>query len=79
MDINAIPFNGEVGTNVCINCEIEFTEENPCCCDDRTHFDSNNNITHVDGVCVECCVPNHKGRNIYDGMSAAGGTFERGE
>ena len=73
-------------TNICIECNQEFTANNPCCCDVATHDSTDlckpphppGIVLHEEGVCVRC----HKGKHtarIWDGKAIAGGTFERGE
>lgn len=49
-------------TEECVQCGDEFTAENPCCCDEGTCGPTNGITTHVDGVCVRCCAPNHIGQ-----------------
>ena len=39
-------------TNNCLYCGEEFTEANPCCCDNGTSDDGKG---HVDGSCKRCC------------------------
>lgn len=41
------------GTNSCVHCEREFTQDNPCWNDTATHADG----SHDDGVCASCCGP----------------------
>ncbi len=41
------------GTRSCVVCEADFTEANPCCCDDGNYDDG----THEGGRCVKCCGP----------------------
>jgi len=60
------------GTNSCVQCSSEFTEDNPCCCDFGLFEDG----SHTDGRCKTCCGPHS---NIWDGKTVAGGTFERCE
>lgn len=50
------------GTTICIYCEAEFTKENPCCCDGGIFEDG----SHSDGVCVNCCAPNHKRIRLFE-------------
>ena len=35
----------------CVNCLIEFSSENVCCCDSFTTADG----MHVNGYCIVCC------------------------
>jgi hypothetical protein len=57
---------------LCEDCGHDHPESTLCCGD----YDADGSI--IDGHCVTCCKPNHRGR-ISDGKSVAGGTFQRGE
>jgi hypothetical protein len=63
------------GTNECAYCGDEFTVDNPCWNDEATY----ENGTHRDGECKRCASKGKRNADIWDGKSAGGGTFERGE
>lgn len=54
----------------CIVCGVKFTDI-PCCCDYATADDG----THLDGICLNCCAPNHSRFQPQDGVKG----FERSE
>ena len=45
--------------DACCVCGARFTNANPCCCDLATNDDG----THVDGVCKACCGPHARDFN----------------
>ena len=45
------------GTNSCVVCGQEFTNLQPCCCDDGCNDDLS---LHIDGICAKCCKHEHK-------------------
>jgi hypothetical protein len=48
----------EEATNTCCLCDDEFSEDNPCCCDDGI-FETPEGILHTDGTCYVCCRESH--------------------
>ena len=57
----------ETGTNNCVKCERDFSESNPCCCDEGTNEDG----THEEGYCRDCCP------NPHSSWRSTVGTYER--
>ncbi len=77
-DMHAVPSGTEIATEYCVVCAVEFSDDNPCCCDEGTWVNGLH-TAHVDGTCRECCKPNHQKRRVFDGKFVAGGIFLRGE
>jgi hypothetical protein len=50
----------ERGTNECIHCGLECSEARPVCCDFETLDDG----TSIDPVCVECCGPHYRSAGL---------------
>lgn len=54
--------SGIGGSFECQCCGEEFTETNPCCCDEGSHEDG----PHDEGICVRCDAPRHAAESKLD-------------